>query len=291
MSFHWSLSSDEEEETEEWQSKLAENAALPTQVTPLSDQSCDFNVARMPTKNDAQGLYFSEEDDDNDEVDWEDAEEDDEGDGTKMDNGAEDTKMPALMDIAPKPVTIDMNPSTSSQPQKKKRKRTLGRKMYRFYSLPPHLQTHLLHIQQSHLLALSSRAVQLSQCCSNPELLHVAHSLIPAVEQNEVLAEVPTEAEVRQFVSWYMLFVNRVSQRRRSIRAANEAAGAPAMRGSKKRKAPSLDVNRLGTTQPEHMLQVASYLSSANDDHPDLSNDEMELSNQDKVQLLVAMAR
>ena len=292
MSFHWDLSSDEEEETEEWRGKLAENPKRPAAITPLGDAApwnqSDSNVARMPSNSDAEGFDFSDEEDD--EVDWEDADDEGEMQDTKM--PAQDTKMPATNVVTPKPVTIDMNKSTASEPPKKKRKRNVGRKKYRFASLPPHLQSLLVQVRRSHLLTLSSRAIQLSRCCSDVELLHVANSLIPIGEQNDSsVGEVPSECEVRHFVSWYTEFVNNVSQRRRSIRAANEAAGAPVMRKPKKREAPPLDKDRMGSVKPDRLLQIASYLSSSNDEHPDLWTEDMEVSNQEKVQLLVAMAR
>ena len=236
----------------------------------------------MP-RDDSQGLCFSEDDEEK-EIDWEDADD--------VDDKDEDTKMPAKDALSAKdtaslkPVTIDMNPPKS--PKAKKAKRKVGRKVYRFHSLPPNLQSLLACIQQSHLLTLTSRAIQLSRCCSDYELLHIAHSLVPLTEHS--FDEVPTEVDVREFASWYMDLVNRVAQRRRRIRAANVAAGAPATRRSKKRKAPSLNVDSLGSIHPNRLLQVSSYLSAANDEHPQLT-DEMELSNQDKTQLLVAMAR
>lgn len=294
MSFHWNLSSDEEDETEEWKSKLivadksgAARAPNPTLATPTLRQEAaknDSSVARMPTNNqNVQGFDFSE-DDDEEEVDWEDADDNDDAEVEE-----EDSKMPAKETPTFRPVTIDMNQKTAATSPSKTKKKKRGRRSYRFHSLPPHLQSLLIHIQQSHLLALASRAMQISRCCSDVELLHVVHSLVPVVEANSI---VPTEAEVRGFVSWYTYFVNHVEQRRRNIRAANEAAGAPAVRRSKKRKAPPLDVDRLGSVQPDRLLQISSYLSPANDDHPPPDGDDfMELSNQDKVQLLVAMVR
>ena len=290
MSFHWNLSSDEEDENEEFESKLSmsemKTNRAPAHVTPQSSSttasSNNSSVARMPTASDAQDFFFSD-DEDEDEVDWEDA------DSVGSDELL-DAKLPANnTHQAPKPVTIDMNaPQQTSADTKKKKKRS-GRRIYRFHSLPPHLQSLLLDIQHSHLLTLSSRAIQISQCCSNSEVLHVAYSLVP--NQNGSNDQVPTQAEVREFVSWYTSLVNQVTQRRRRIRAANEAAGAPTMRQSKKRKV-SLDENRLASIQPDRLLEVSSYLSPTNEEHHHLlMQDPMELSNQDKVQLLVAMAR
>lgn len=290
MSFHWNLSSDEEDETEEWKSKFATENYFPAPPAPRKYLSAkvtpetpvDSSVARMPADNKSQGFHFSDDDnDDEDEIDWEDAEDDQDADDDEM----QDRKMPA------KPVTIDMNPTKAASPTKKKNKKRKARRSYRFHSLPPHLQSLLVHIQQSHLLALTSRAVMLSRCCSDLELLHVAHSLDSTPEPND--NAVPTEVEVREFVSWYADFVNNVARRRRIIREANEAAGAPAMRRSKKRKAPSLDVDCLGSITPGRLLEIACFLSPTHDDHPpiDGEDDDVELSNQDKVQLLVAMAR
>ena len=292
MSFHWNLSSDEEDENEEFESnKLSSemNRRARAHVTPqknatATDINNESSVAGIPTTSNEQDFFFSDADDE-DDVDWEDADSDVSSDELL------DTKLPANnnMQVAPKPVTIDMNAPQQTSANTKKKKKRAGRRMYRFHSLPPHLQSLLVDIQRSHLLTLSSRAIQISQCCSNLEVLHVAYSLVP--NQNSSHDQVPTEAEVREFVSWYTNLVNQVSQRRRRILAANEAAGAPTMRQSKKRKV-SVDEHKLASIQPDHLLEVSSYLSPTNEAHHHLLMEEqMELSNQDKVQLLVAMAR
>lgn len=100
---------------------------------------------------------------------------------------------------------------------------------------------------------------------------------------------VPTEDEVRQFVTRYCDFVILVNQRRRTIRAANEAAGAP-RRSNKKREVDSFNVHKCGAVNPEHLLQVALFLSPTNDEHPPI-DDDMQLTNQDKVLLLIALIR
>jgi hypothetical protein len=195
MSFHWNLSSDEEDETEEWKSKLivadksgAARAPNPTLATPTLRQEAaknDSSVARMPTNNqNVQGFDFSE-DDDEEEVDWEDADDDD------AEVEEEDSKMPAKETPTPRPVTIDMNQKTAATSPSKTKKKKRGRRSYRFHSLPPHLQSLLIHIQQSHLLALASRAMQISRCCSDVELLHVVHSLVPVVEANSTFLQKP----------------------------------------------------------------------------------------------------
>jgi xeroderma pigmentosum group C-complementing protein len=284
MSFHWNLSSDEEDENEEFESKLSEVNRAPAHVTPQSSKTAtsnDSSVARMPTTTDAQDFFFSD-DDGEDEVDWEDA------DSVGSDEFL-DTKLPSNNNgQTPKPITIDMNAPTKAN-AKKNRKRS-ARRMYRFHSLPPHLQSLLLDIQRSHLLTLSSRAIQISKCCSNSEVLHVANSLVPT-SQNSSNDQVPREVEVREFLSWYTTLVNQVTQRRIRIRAANEAAGAPPSRQSKKRKV-SIGEHRLASIQPDRLLEVSSFLSPTNEEHHHLLiQDQMELSNQDKVQLLVATAR
>lgn len=279
MSFHWNLSSDEEEETQEWKGKLYKytpdnTKPTPREITPgtcTEDVVDDSSVARKPILNEFDFLEEEEEE----EIEWEDA----------SDVADEDTKPAAKALLAP--VTIDMNRPPERQ-ETRKRKRVVRRRVYRFHSLPSDLQSLLLHIQQCHLLTLTSRAVQLSRCCSDCELLHVAHSLMPLAEN---LSETPTVADVRQFASWFFDLVNRTAERRRRAYDANVAAGAPVMKRGRTRqqktKGASID---MGVTRPDRLFQVSSYLSSTNDEHPQLS-DEIELSNQDKTQLLVAMVR
>jgi hypothetical protein len=65
-------------------------------------------------------------------------------------------------------------------------------------------------------------------------------------------------------------------------------------RGQDQRKkpksgAPNNSCN-MAVTLPYRLLEACSYLSSTNDEHPQLS-EEMDLSGQDKTQLLVAMIR
>ena len=284
MSFHWNLSSDEEEESHEWQSKWditsGEDTKPPARSSvPVVDKTTTENVAETYLV-DTGGFEFSEEEEE--DVDWEDADDDD-------DDALPDTKLAATPTLVP--VTINMNQPAQS-PEKKQKKRTTRRRVYRFHSLPPDLQSLLLHIQQSHLLTLTSRAVQLSRCCSERELLHVAHSLVPLADWP---LDTPTEAQVRDFMSWYFDLVNRTEERRRRTYAANVAAGAPtSKRGVRRSKsAKRSPINGLGVTKPDRLFRVSSYLSHTNDDHPQLieSDDEIELNNQDKTQLLISMVR
>jgi hypothetical protein len=283
MSFHWNLSSDEEDEAWEWQGKLdtPDNTKPPPlrEITPGAEDDVDgySGVARKPQAT-MDEFYLSEEEGE-EEIEWEDA--DDVADDL-------DTKPAAKPSLVP--VTIDMNRPRERQ-ETKKRNRVVRRQVYRFHSLPSDLQSLLLHIQQCHLLTLTSRAVQLSRCCSDWELLHVAHSLIPLDENS---SETPTEAEVREFATWYFNLVNRTTERRRRAYAANVSAGAPVTKRrrerQKKTKGTSTNLITFGVTLSDRLLQASSYLSSTNDEHPQLS-EEIELSNQDKTQLLVAMIR
>lgn len=279
MSFHWNLSSDEEEETQEWQGKLytPDNTkpTSPREITLGAEDVVDgfSGVARKPQAI-MNEFYFSEEEEE-EEIEWEDA----------NDVAEEDSKPAAKASLVP--VTIDMNRQPEHQ-ETRKRKRVVRRGVYRFHSLPSYLQSLLLHIQQCHLLTLTSRAVQISRCCSDWELMHVARSLMPLAENS---SETPTEADVREFASWYFDLVNRTAERRRRAYDANVAAGAPVLKRGRgrqqKTKGTSTD---MGVTRPDRLFLISSYLSSTNDEHPQIS-DEIELSNQDKTQLLVAMVR
>jgi hypothetical protein len=286
MSFHWNLSSDEEGEAWEWQGKLKLNTPdstmppRPREITPGAEDDVDGTggVARK-SQSTINDFYFSEEEEEDEEIEWEDA------DDVAEDLDTKPAAKPSLL-----PVTIDLNRPPECH-ETKKRKRAVRRRLYRFHSLPSNLQSLLLHIHQCHLLTLTSRAVQLSRCCSDWELMHVAHSLIPLDENS---SETPTEAEVREFASWYFNLVNRTKERRRRAYAANLAAGAPVTkRGRERHKKMKRALNypyNLGVTLPDRLLQVSSYLSSTNDEHPPLSED-IDLSGQDKTQLLVAMIR
>ena len=280
MSFHWNLSSDEEDETQEWQEKLNTpdntKTTSPREITPGScteDVVDGSGVARKPQAI-MNEFYFSEGEEE-EEIEWEDA----------SDVVDEDTKPAAKPSLVP--VTIDMNCPPERQ-ETRKRKRAVRRGVYRFHSLQSDLQSLLLSIQQCHLLTLTSRAIQISRCCSDWELLHVAHSLMPLAENS---SETPTESDIRELACWYFDLVNRTSERRRRAYDANVAAGAPVMKRRRKQQQKTEGVSSdMGVTHPDRLFRVSSYLSSTNDEYPQLS-DEVELSNQDKTQLLVALVR
>jgi hypothetical protein len=301
MSFDWNLSSeddfeddgDDEESRKEslfsFEKDSEDEDTKPAAVRPVASPLS--GVASLPA-----ATTYVHSDNDQDSIDWEDA------DDESMEE--EDKKLAATATSASlQPVTIDLHSNeqeeASTSPKKKKNQRK-GRKRYRFKSLPPSMQSFLLNLRQSHLLSLMSRAVLISQTCSDVELQHVAHSLIPMQfhETNNMDGDIPTMDQLQSFLSWYFDFVNRVEDRRRAAIQANLRAGAPSIRQGRKRNKrtpPTSNPQGHGTTSSVTLRHICSYLSQVHDEDPQVMLDDSCcvpcITDQEKAQLLVAMAR
>lgn len=246
MSFHWNLSSDEEEEEDDLLKELP--LSLSTAATTGFQHPESFASARQDELERHQPNDFSfgdhekltigdEDDDDVDEVDWEDADD-------ELLSHAADLKPAAnnIHIVVPlQPVTIDLDdaaPEDNTEDSKKrKRPATVRRKRYRFRSLPTDMQSFLLNLHRTHLLAITSHALFLSKLSSDREVLHVAHSLIPfswltttgrkSSNSSSLIDEHPTQEDLKGFSTWFGNLANHTEERRRRQRRANVAAGAP----------------------------------------------------------------
>ena len=135
----------------------------------------------------------------------------------------------------------DLNDYTNDNESKKKKNRSRKK----LTDLHPSIVQLLESIQKSNLLALTCRAVFLSQSCSNNCLMHLAHSLIPSniidetktSHETEILSNqgknvptsIPTIEQVQLLCNWYFSFINQALRRYQTIQNRNRALGAPSM--------------------------------------------------------------
>jgi Rad4 beta-hairpin domain 3/Rad4 beta-hairpin domain 1/Rad4 beta-hairpin domain 2/Rad4 transglutaminase-like domain len=310
MSFDFNLSSDDEENFEQWsgiptQGFGADVLPAPTVITPFAaDVAARTNEAVSPFDNEDQ---FTDDDDEDEsseeeEVFWEDADNDD---STKPAAATSTSAVVDLSTLVPqiRPVQIDfgnVNKKTGSRKRSdersnSERKRNRRRIKFRVESFPVTTQAILYNLQRSHLLALASSAVYVSKQCADPDLLSIAFSLIP----DEVMFSCcrtsahPPVATVDAFVHWYCDLVHNARQRREQRRRSNLAAGAP--RAGRRRKA------RARATVEYHSVfsYIAHLASSCQDDDLQLDDNEEENISDSlysgtpryQVQLLLAMTR
>jgi hypothetical protein len=225
MSFHWDMSSDEELEVKE---DCFGRATGFKQNIPMHDAEKQFSSAGLPF------IYISKdcEDEEVDEVDWEDADDDlsEPGDVKPAAKNNIDQLQPVTIDLDAAAVVTDM--------ENKKRKLPKRRKRYRFLSLPSDMQSFLQNLHRAHFLALASHAFFLSKLCSDWELLHIAHSLLPiawwdtstetaSYPSRSIATNAPTKSDILELRCWFFDLVNHTEERRRERRMANLAAGAP----------------------------------------------------------------
>jgi xeroderma pigmentosum group C-complementing protein len=303
MSFYWNLSSEDELEGEDEdeldqhergdQFQAVQSPALgcsPPKETVVSPVAVTVATVAPCVDDDV----FS--DDEDDEVDWEDADDEEEA-------FEEEDSKPAAAPL--RPITINIGKKKLDDrfsKNKKKTKRTRTRKIYRNKSLSPGVGQLLRNLHKAHALALSTRAVMISECCSNEDLLHLSHSLVSLEISSS--AKVPSLDQVKKLCTWYFNFVNRVDQRRRARLRSNAAAGATTRRKRDRKRTtahgksgqyytPPPKVNGHGTVTPLLLMQLCSYLSSLNDENPQLDTEtgNYRITSLDKVQLLIVMAR
>lgn len=355
MSFDWNLSSDDEEDdleeffsNHEKKKKISTSrndapttihndpdAAFP--VTPSPPVAAAAAAARSPLATVARlqaekhpGEEESSDDDDDDEeddgVDWEDADDDDD------DAEEDDDRKPAAIDYSAttstttttttnklRAVQIDLDQAPPEDHAKKTKKNKRKRKKLR---VDAGTQSLLWNLHRAHLLALTSRALWVSQTAGDPVVRAVAHSLIPPrpwilgnaaadelVDHNAAAADTtrcPTLPELRAFLDWYLVWIHGVEERRQRRQCANRAAGAPVAaapprrrkRGADARPPRSEDCGASTELSTDALLRVASYLSATHDEDPQLllAGEEvptaaMVVTDPQKVALLMAMAR
>jgi hypothetical protein len=299
MSFHWNLSSEDELEgdEEEKDDPSIRGCGTTRQNDFPSPHSSIKDAVGAPVTEHVEALSDDDDNDDDDddgEIDWEDADIDD---SHEEDDQEENSK---LSGRTLRPVTISIEQDkepTAIGPKSRKR----NRKVYRNATLPSDLRDLLNNLQKAHLLSLMSRAVLLSKTCSLPIVLHLVQSLMPLQFESET--SLPSLEQVKNLCLWYFEFVNRVEQRRQIKIESNAAAGAPIRGrrrqqgcGSKSRQScqapPTITSLGHGDVTSLTMMRLCAYLSSINDENPQLAIDAIPTtSNTDKVQLLVALFR
>jgi Rad4 beta-hairpin domain 3/Rad4 beta-hairpin domain 2/Rad4 beta-hairpin domain 1 len=285
MSFHWNLSSEDEFDDEAQDHQETTSADFPefsfqnepTKASRSWPDDAATGVASLPIAGN-QGDSFE----DDDEVDWEDADHDD-------DDGRD---VQAESPVPFQPLTIDMG----SKPTKKRNRiRIRRRQVYKHNSLSLGMQRLLTNLHRTHLLSLLSRAVLISRSCSDHLLLHVALSLVPSqvmarIQSTDNIRNVPTTTHLRDFCAWFFDFIHNVEQRRGRQHAANVAAGAPRAKRQKVNPKATMKYGH-GTTSSNDLLEVCDYMSPANDENPQLRDEDFAVTSQQQVQLLVTIAR
>ena len=280
-----------------------------------------------------------DDDEEEDGIDWEDAE-DEEDDGDVSSAKAADGTAAVAASPAPpskrklkmptQGVTIDFGSGDDGDEKKEggdedgrqaaKKRRKKGRKLNKIQGLPTHMVRLVQSIHRSHMLCLSSRAMFISSLCSDEELLHLAHSLLPAdlvaLAPNVGDPIIPSEDVVRRVLAWFFELVNDAGSRRRRIREGNAAMGAPRQQrgrgggggrgrgrrggtGAKKSygNRSSSAHEGAGCTDPNRIANLLQYYSPTNDNDPDFVDEVQRdiiggvATPHEKSQLLVLVTR
>jgi len=318
-----------DEETEEPRLSTAEASSSP----PLGSSSIGAGTF----------AWGDESDDDDEGVDWEDVDAVDDnefGHGTTNQDASPDDRgvlVGSKRKMPTRDITIDFGGDEKKQEEEdenkegKQKTKRRKRRLNKIQNLPPQLANLVLNIHRSHMLALSGRAIYVSNCCSNDELMHLAHSLIPAeimdscfscTQTNEPI--VPSEVQVRQVLAWFFDLVHDVSQRRRRIRDNNAALGAPQQQQPRQRVATrgrrgrgdSRGGNRgrwgatrntqndetyinegVGSTDERRLMALLQYLSPTNDEDPAFDDEEQRntiggaATSHEKTEILILVLR
>ena len=259
MSFHFNLSSDEED-LEEWNRRERDDfsvaarsgrdsfLASPAVGGGTSLAALDSKVAPNPTsngfmENDFDKKLESDSDSDSDEDDsivWEDADGDAEESDGKVAAVVRDGGEGYIGDATKtslRQVTVnlgeDPNDNEEAEPAQKKRK-VRSRKKFRAESLPTDLQSLLKNLHRAHVLALTAQAFYISKLASSPELLAAGLSILP-LEFHETTQKsdldsvvIPSIADLKRLCQeWYFPLIHRARMRRQARCRDNRAAGAP----------------------------------------------------------------
>jgi len=297
MSFHWNLSSDEEDEEGQldqlWKNAVNNREADDEDegnndlddgffifgndenetITPkVSAATAQASVARFPSH---AFRSAGDDDGDDDSVDWEEAG----GSNEHIEDGDDDKKPAETSSIAKRPlqaVTIELNPNvcTNGRKTEKKKKRIKSKRNYRFDALPRHTKFLVDNLHKAHLLALASHVVYYSSLCSDEMVLPVAFSLIPSLwsggssnSNNDCgpsIADVsPTLEKLTSFLDWFLDLVQNAEERRTQTLRSNIAAGAPQQPDRRRRSSnPSTvgTVDREGRKRKSILLDEGDFL-------------------------------
>lgn len=297
MSFHFNLSSDEED-LDEWtrregfitdpaDANKGSVAALASVDANTSTSVASFaNTTRTFLGNDfdKQVQIESDEEDDDDSIEWEDAADDVDVDDERKpaavdgvsgsgDGGNKDGRGRGGVQTSLRDVTINLNEDEASgkEPAKKKRK-IKTRKKFRLDSLPNDLGSLLQNLHRTHLLSLTSLAHRISEQASDSELLALGLSLVPdevysftphsSRDDADDDIVVPSLTELRKVCQWYCALVHGACLRRQARFRENRAAGAPMYR---RRRGGRVQPRRRSKTvdqMAEHMVTDEATINS-----------------------------
>jgi hypothetical protein len=337
MSFDWNLSSDEEEGFDGWakvdlQEVLSEKKSSVKEILKDDDDDAfssdddhdDEDEDRKPgattvsffsSGQDEWGEKEDDEDDGDDEIDWEDATTEQVDQDIPHGGKLASDNHPTVATL--KPVTVDWNQTPSDNKNKNKKGKQKTRRKYRFDRLPPEMKQLLTNLERTHLLSLTSHSLYVSKSCSEDELLHMAHSIVPEhlysfrSSCSGSITSVPSEQTVQQFCVWYFDLVNKTQERLWRTQRANRAAGAPRqplrMGRCRKRAASRAEAwaakqeqELQGTVPPiddavQRCCGYCTFLSNTMDNDlqqlDQITEDRYKWTHDDKVHLLVAMVR
>ena len=273
MSFHFNLSSDEEddgfdEEKEEFKLVVSNQETPPTEHAPIvSPETSTFEVIPFKSneaeehgdwgkfeEGDEEVEEEEEDNDDEDSVDWEDGQDEQDGDVSELtykqqeqlakllSNGGDQKEL--IFDFGDKG-QLKNNDIPSSTPKKRKRSKRL-----RQLTVSQETEALLLNLHRSHRLCLTSNLIQtLGQIPLFVEndfkwslLAHLIYSLIPF---ELILAQIPTIQQLQSVSRWYFDLVNKYALRIRNQRRVNVAMGAPTTsRRSPRKKSSSTAIQK-----------------------------------------------
>eukprot|EP00977_Amphora_coffeiformis_P011086 scaffold2655_cov179-Amphora_coffeaeformis.AAC.19 len=261
MSFHFSLSSDDEEEDlEEWNRRehdsIADDERVDSSLPTLGFASAAAGASTAASfgtfaatggislENDFDKKIEYEDDSDSDSIDWEDTHVPAQQDACKP--AAVDNDGPAVdgSQTSLQPVTVDFNNDDEGEPVKKKQK-TRSRKRFLADTLPQDLQSLLQNLHRAHLLSLASRAFHISKQAIDPQLLATGLSILPDdlhrsmthLSPDDEDFVIPSLAEVKRLChEWYFPLIQQARMRRQARFRINRAAGAPVYRQRRSRR-------------------------------------------------------
>jgi hypothetical protein len=295
MSFDdWNLSSDEEGGFDDWTGRelQEESSLLQTNDDDDGDNDSDTDDEDPSEKKGLMTVaFFSEEpaheqnDDEEEEIDWEDGH-----DGEQMDeagNSVGNEKLAAdkVHQMQLKPVTLDWNESSSQKKKKTNKRKRVARRSYRFEHLPWDLQRFLTNLQKSHLLCLTGHAIRASGYCSEEDILHLSHSLIPLawMSDKHEKKQAPTVEDLGHFCHFFFSLVRRPPTNGRYAKRSSKMS-------PHKNDGHTDNIN--AETIQYRTQEYCSHLAATMGEHQRQSQSKNSNFNcYDKVHLLLSMAR
>lgn len=259
MSFHFNLSSDEEDLDEWTRREGLLNTTSPANDDAVKDRkgsSSSFEFATSGATANAKPLDndfdkelekdSGDDDDDDDDLDedsiaWEDVDVEEEKDDDRKPAAVDTTNngdIPIGTKTSLRPVTVNLDQKGGGEEPPKKKRKIKARKKFRIDSMPDNLQSLLKNLHRTHLLVLTSLAYRISEQASNPDLLALGLSLLPdnldcTNDRSRVEDEfvIPSLAEFKKLCKWYLDLIQGARLRRQARFRENRAAGAPVYRG------------------------------------------------------------